>query len=464
MERGINMSIFQTDDSAWSALTKQLEQIAGDPGAPYIVQSPTVFRPWSIAGGTALALFRKFLLGDNQPGYHKLNPTAFVDSARSVQKGYVQYLEALQNELLKRANPVDYDELARLRGLFSTSQTALNVFRRDANKNWKNTKIQNPGASRQDWDDNYCPEGYTPKLAMLQQDVMLRYRAFKAKEAAYPALSRVTQTLYNCEMNAMEQVKLPQSEDDLTYPDSWEVFLRTSVDIGISWDEFFNSDAIQTIEVKSNSTTSSHYDSSWSAGGSFSYGFFSCGGSASGGHVEDHLRSGTQNLKFTFKRLVPLTIRRGAWYDEGLLSPYVSYVDKDEYWGPAGTLNLIPTGALIGRGLTVEIDTSSIAYDAFRDWRRQNGNAGFSFGPWSVGGGANSSTDSSSVSDSSSGTTLRFTDNSRQIYVISVISTKMDDYINAGVRLLQLADSELKQLGERSEQVTKRFKCFSAGS
>lgn len=451
------MSIFQTDDSSWSALTKQFEQIAGAPGSPYIVQAPTVFRPLSIVGGDpTMALFRKFLLGNNQPGYHKLNPTTFVESAKSVQKGYVQYLETLQNALLKRVVvPIDYDEITRLRNLFSSAQAAMNLFRRNANADWKKKKLNTPALSRQEWDDNYCPEGYTPKITMLQQDVFVRYQAFKSKEAAYPDLSRVTAALFNCEMNAKEQIALPQSEDDLKVPDSWEIFLRTSLDIGMKWDDFFGIDAPQTIEVRSNSSTSIHYDSSWSAGGSFSYGFFSCGGSASGGHVEDHLRAGTQSLRFNFKRMIPLTIRRGAWYDEGLLSPYMSYVDKDEYWGPAGTLNMIPNGAIIARGLTVEIDTSSAAYDAFRDWRRSSGSAGFSFGPWSVGGGANSSTNSSSVSDTSTGTTLRFADQSNQIYVLSVTSLKMDEYLNSRSLAIQMAQEELVRFMKDSDAVAE---------
>jgi hypothetical protein len=452
------MSIFETSDSAWSALTKQFEQMSGSPGTPLIVQSPTIFRPLTITGiNPALALTRKLLLGDNQPAYHNLNQTAYTQSNKSVQKGYIQYLQTLLVEMTKRMSaPVDYDEIERLQKIYTKAQSALNIFVRDANADWALKKRNNPGLSRQTWDANYCPEGFTPKKTLLQKDTMAKYGALQSKQSAYPALTRVTTALFNCEMNAREIINLPLSEDDLALPDTWTPFLRTNLEPGMKWEDFFNKDAPQTIEITSSSFHSEHYDSSWSAGGSFSYGFFSCGGSASGGHVEDHLRKGTQKLRFIFKRMIPVQIQRGAWYDEGLLS-YTDYVDKEEFWGPRGTLNLIPVSAVIGRGLTIEIETTSEAYDSFQDWRKASGNAGFSFGPWSVGAGANSSTNSSSVSDESTGTTLRFTDNSDQIYILSVISMKMDEYLKPQF-FEEIAMQELNKLELQSDVASETMK------
>ncbi|HCR3978043.1 hypothetical protein [Citrobacter koseri] len=452
------MSIFETSDSAWSALTKQFEQMSGSPGAPLIVQSPTIFRPLTITGvNPAISLLRKLLLGDNQPAYHNLNQTAYSQSNKSVQKGYIQYLQTLLVEMTKRvSSPIDYDEIAKLQKIYIKSQSALNIFTRDANKDWVLQKKNNPGLSRKTWDDNYCPEGFTPKQTLLKKDTLAKYGALQSKQSAYPALTRATMALFNCEMNAKEIINLPLSEDDLAEPDLWVPFLRTNLEPGMKWDDFFNKDAPQNIEIMSNSFHSEHYDSSWSAGGSFSYGFFSCGGSASGGHVEDRLKKGTQKLKFSFKRMITVQIQRGGWYDEGLLS-YTGYVDKEEFWGPRGMLNLIPVSAVIGRGLTIEIETTSEAYDSFRDWRRTSGSAGFSFGPWSVGAGANSSTNSSSISDESTGTTLRFTDNSDQIYILSVISMKMDEYFKSKV-YEEKALQDIKKLELLSGEVSERMK------
>lgn len=141
------MSIFETSDSAWSALTKQFEQMSGSPGTPLIVQSPTIFRPLTITGiNPALALTRKLLLGDNQPAYHNLNQTAYTQSNKSVQKGYIQYLQTLLVEMTKRMSaPVDYDEIERLQKIYTKAQSALNIFVRDANADWALEKETTPG-------------------------------------------------------------------------------------------------------------------------------------------------------------------------------------------------------------------------------------------------------------------------------------------------------------------------------
>jgi hypothetical protein len=396
-------------------------------------------------------MFRKRLLGDNIPSYHSTNTTSYIATGKSVAIGYKQYLEQLNNELISRiAVPIDRDEIQKALKVYMKAQKALNIYQRDANADWKAKKSKNPNLSREDWDSNYGDMGYSAFVRILIDDVSISYGLYKNKQASYPALNRVSTALYNLDNNPKEKISLPQSEDDLKYPDAWQSFSKTSLDIGMKWNDFFSIDSPSKVDILESSSTSSRYESSWSAGGSVSYGFFSVGGSGSGGHIEEHLRSGTQSVKFSFKRIVPATILRGTWFDEGLLAPYLSYVDKEEFWGKNGTLNLIPIMAILGRGLEVEIETSSAAYDAFQDWHRTSGNAGFSFGPWSVGGGANSSTSSSSVSNTSSGTKISFKDNSNQIYVISVVSQKMDDYLSSRAFALDLANTEMNTLLERS--------------
>ena len=65
------MSVFSRDDDAFAAWTKAIEDFAGNPGSPVIVQSPTVLRPLSVetAVDARLAWFRKLIVGDSVPVY-----------------------------------------------------------------------------------------------------------------------------------------------------------------------------------------------------------------------------------------------------------------------------------------------------------------------------------------------------------------------------------------------------------
>lgn len=95
------MSVFNRDDNAFSAWTKAIEDFAGNPGSPVIVQSPTVLRPLSVDPGAdpRLAWFRKLIVGDSVPLYGKLNPLTYVNATgKSVGDGYKQYLTQLNAE------------------------------------------------------------------------------------------------------------------------------------------------------------------------------------------------------------------------------------------------------------------------------------------------------------------------------------------------------------------------------
>jgi hypothetical protein len=312
-----------------------------------------------------------------------------------------------------------------------------------ATADWVKKKAADPNLSRTTWDRNYGDLGYTPELNELQSDVNTAYGHYWTLANPYPELARVLKVMNDNNNNPANRISLPETDDDLSDPDSWFSFLKTNMDV----QDFFTRDAPQNIAIAQNSSISTDYESRWSAGGSVSYGFFSVGGSASGGSIERHLREGTQSLTFQFQRLVPMPILRGQWYDEGLMRlPYITYVDKSEYWSVTGQLPLVPSIALVGRGLKVSVATSSLAYDEFQSWHNSSGSAGFSFGPWSVGGGANSSTSSSSVTNTSTGTTISFTDNSNTPYVLAVLSLKMEDWLGNASLYRQLAEAQVKEL------------------
>lgn len=446
------MPVFSQDEQAWSALTKAIEGAAGNPGSPLIVQAPTILRPLSIRGvNQKLAQFRKHLVGDNIPAYQDKNSTNYIATGKRVEDGYRQYVLELNNEIRHRlGSATDKDAIKAALQAYEAAQKAFTIFKRDAGVDWKNAKKANPSLTRGEWDDNYGDLGYTPKLRILEQDSFDAYGFYKSKLTPYPILARIAENLARIDSRVSREA-LPQTEDELQTPESWEEFLKTNIDV--DWTDFFGHEAPSFIEVTQSSSSSTHYDHRWSAGGSFSYGFFSIGGSASGGTIEDHLRAGTQSVRLNFKKLSKHAILRGRWYDEGIIGPYVSMVDANTYWGRSGTLNLIPIEVILGRGLTIEVSTSQTAYDSFQNWHQNSGSTGFRFGPWAVGAGGNSSTSSNSVTNTSSGSTISFQDNSDQVYVIAVVSNKMDDYILAPqmelIRSLVQSDFEKFELEDR---------------
>lgn len=394
-------------------------------------------------------MFRKLLIGDKIPNYGNKNKNSYVASGASLQEAYGQYLQALNVALTsKYAAASDINEINGLRDGYNAAHKKLNTFEKAAAKDWAAKKRANPNLTRLQWDNDYGDIGYTSEHNELFDDVTAAYGAWQAKARPYPELTRVVNKIYDLNNNPANRIQLPSNEDELNDPpESWSSFLKTNLDL----QDFFTHDARQGFTINETSSTSTSYQSRWEAGGSVSYGFFSVGGSAGGGSIENHLRAGAQALNFSFARMMPVPIVRGAWFDEGLIRlPYNGYVDKNDYWSPNGQMPLVPTMALLGRGLQVSIATDSRSYDEFQSWHHASGSAGFSFGPWSVGGGASSSTSSSSVTNTSTGTTISFTDNSNTPYVLAIVSLKMDEWLKRSIMLAE-GKAALRALVAESE-------------
>jgi hypothetical protein len=451
------MSIFTTDETAWSALTKAIETVVQPSGETLIVQAPTVFRPLIIQSGIDrnLAMFRKLLVGDKIPNYGTKNKNSYVATGASLQDAYVQYLQALNVFLTnKYASTLDVPEIMILRDRYNEAQKKLATFERAAAKDWAKKKRANQNLQRNDWDKDYGDFGYTPEHNELLDDVTTAYGYWQGKANPYPELTRVVRKIYDCNNNPKNRIGLPTTDDELgDPPDSWTQFLKTNLDL----QDFLTHDARQGFTINQTSSTSTSYESRWEAGGSVSYGFFSIGGSAGGGNIERHLRAGAQSLTFSFARLMPVPIVRGAWYDEGLLRlPYNSYVDKTSYWSSTGQLPLVPVMALLGRGVEVSIATDSLSYDEFQSWFHASGSLGFGFGPWSIGVGGNYSTSSSSITNTSTGTTISFRDNSPTPYVIAVVSLKMDEWSKRSVARV-IATEEMTKLMQEADEHEQNY-------
>lgn len=427
------MSTFSDSETSWSAWTKALEGFTGDPGSPLIVQSPTVLRPIDVRPkvDSNLAWYRKYLVSDTIPFYGNKNPQAYGGGqAKTVSLGYQQYLGELNREVIKRfVNPTDLPTINAALQQYTSAQTALTIFLRNSSADWRKQHAADPTLTRAEWEQLYPPMGYRPQLNLLAGDVSRMYGKYKALSEPYPQVQRIAKALARMDTGSGTQIPLPTSEDEVNLGSAaWDSFYKTNIDLGEDWATFFGTDVPDTRGINQSSQQSSYYNHSWSAGGSVSYGFFNVSGGANGGTVENHLRTDSTAVRFLFKRLVLGTVTRGTWYDAGLVTsyPYYTWVDPASYWGPSGTLNLIPVSLVVGRVDKIEIDTSQRAFDSYRSWRQSSGSLGFSIGPFSIGGGASSSTQWGSTNDTSTGTTIRIEDKSGQGYIFAVVLSKMD--------------------------------------
>jgi hypothetical protein len=440
-----------------------MEGFVGNPGSPAIVQAPTILRPLSVTSSVdpRLAYFRKLVIGETVPAYGKLNPNDYVGlSGKSVGIGYQQYLLQLNAEVIRRfVNPADHAKIDSAKQRYERAQAALTAFARMANADWKRKKTADPTLDRATWDIEYGAFGFTAGRRMLLDESTKSYGEYRALATPYPQVARVAEALARTAYGVGTQIALPSSEDDVALgADGWDTYYKTNIDLGMDWRDFWGTDAPDERGIEQASQTSTHYEHRWSAGGSVSYGFFSVGGSASGGTIENHLRAGTQRVKFSFDRLALGTIVRGTWFDNGLVTskPYTDYVAFDEYWGANGTLPLIPISVVVGRGLKIEIETSQIAHDDYQSWRQTSGNAGFRCGPFRIGGGGSSSTSWGSVTDTSSGSTIRLKDESGQAYVMAVISQKMDDLVSSSTAFEAIAGEDLRRIAENEAAFEER--------
>lgn len=428
------MSIFNRDDTAWSAWTKSIEQFAGDPGSPLIVQAPTVMRPIDVrpAVNAKLAWYRKYLVADTIPAYGNLNPNAYVNGpGKTVSLGYRQYLYELNAAVIQRfVNSIDLPVIARAQKRYEAAQQALVAFLREANADWRRQKLADPNLTREAWEETYGVMGYPAQFGALQRDVTQRYGEYIGVAAPYPQVMRVANALARMDNGVGSQIRLPASEDEAGMgEEGWDVYYKTNIEPGEDWSVFFGHDISDARTLDQSSTQSSYYNHSWKGGGSVSYGFFSISGGASGGTVEKHLRAGTTAVQFTFKKLVLASVTRGTWFDGGLVTsrPYFGYVDSSAYWDPHGTLNLIPISIILGRGPLIEIRTSKAAYDSYKNWRHVRGGGGFGIGSFRIGARGSSSTEWGSTNDQSSDSTIRIEDTSGQAYVVGVVLQKMDE-------------------------------------
>jgi hypothetical protein len=421
--------IFQSDTTAWSAWTRAIEGRLGDPASPFIVQANTVLRPLQLspdASSEPLNVFRKLLLADSLPSYTQANKNTYVGTGSRASDAFEDFLETLNVIVRSRHPEIDQKAVEKLQKRFNKAAKELRDFLKDARQDWTKAKSKDPGLARQVWEEEY---GYRDLHDEVERARDEAYGLYLKAAAPYPDLNRVAKAL-GLIRDTRQFIRLPMDASELPLgADAWSEFRKTYIDA--DFPAFLNTTTNDSILINESSSSSTSFESRWSGSASLGYGFFSFGGGASGGTLDKHLRDDAQSVLFKFKNLNRFAINRGPWFSETILRMHCTDVDADDYWGPRGALNLVPLELVFGRGLSVEISTLQRSADEFKNWYTASGSAGFSFGPFSIGGSASSSQSFSNIQNQSSGTMIRIEDLSNTIYLVGVISLKTGDLLTA---------------------------------
>ena len=344
------MTLFKTDEEAWSKLTKQFEARYGGDASPYIIQTNTVLRPLSCATKwPALNLFRRLIVADTIPSYSRANSSPYIAGGSRVSINFEQYLEQLNVSLRKYAPTIDPNEADLKLRLYRRADQAQKSFDDQARKDWTAAKKKDPLLIRSVWEQQYH---YRDRRQPYLDKVDETYGDYLSLIAAYPPLRSVGRALRQFR-DPLGFIRLPMNEDEADFgmntpggDQTWEEVHNSIIDFSIQ--DFMDHDAPDSVLVTEASSRSTSYETRWDAhvgGGGL---FWNFGGSAEGGSVDRHFREDASRFALGFKRLGQFQVLRKNWYNETLVKTYGKEVEKDEYWGRSGALNLIPSVVILG--------------------------------------------------------------------------------------------------------------------
>lgn len=206
------MTLFNTDEVAWSKWTQQFEARFGSGAiSPNIIQANTVFRPLSCrTQWPSLNQFRRLLVADSIPSYSKANTGSFVATGSRVSDQYEQYLLQLNVNLRKHAAGLDQALADKKLKAYTRALDALRDFEDQARRAWERSVRTNPNKTRVQWEADYQ---YRDRKAPFVDVANNSYGDYLAIVAAYPPLFAVTKALrvFN---DPKSFIKLPMDEGE----------------------------------------------------------------------------------------------------------------------------------------------------------------------------------------------------------------------------------------------------------
>jgi len=284
-----------------------------------------------------------------------------------------------------------------------------------------------PPLSRAQWESDF---GFSANRLNLQRQVDSILAAYMREvNTAGGDLLEVGRAL-GALSDTRQRLPLPQDEDDATLPsDSWQYWYRAGLADNI--DEFLRTSNVVEINLTDVSTRTTNFHERW--GGSFNVSWFSAfgvGGSVSNETIKEHSETDTSSIKIHFENIQSFPVERGQWFKAGVVSRFRDKMPKG-FWGASGRLNLIPAAVTLVRGVVIEVNTTTTVTDYFFSKRTTGGSAGFSIGPWRIGGGASKTSIEETYSLEKTGSGFLIKDNSNRAQIIAVTSIRNADLLSS---------------------------------
>ena len=260
---------------------------------------------------------------------------------------------------------------------------------------------------------------YYPQYEIARKSINMYNAGILKVMAKYVKLE--AQELYGARLlfdSSEQMVKLPEQGGWESKPENWSQYKKQWIEDGdVSLAAFrtkpdMNPPAEYYIDHRKNEST--HIDSSW--GGSFgaSSGWWSFGGGAGGSHIEEEAKSSVTAIKIGFKRIEDFPVFRGPWFNMAIID---KYGDKaPEYFGPLGTMNVLPLTFIVARGVSLTVECSDTLSTLVEDHFHASG--GFGIGPFNFS--ANRETNSIYSSYQRDATGFKMTDLSDICYIIAI--------------------------------------------
>lgn len=153
-------------------------------------------------------------------------------------------------------------------------------------------------------------------------------------------------------------------------------------------------------------------------------------GSASNETIRTHAENDTGKINIHCDNIQAFSVDRGMWFKAGLISRFRDRMPAG-FWGQGGRLNLIPASVVLVRGVHITVETSTEVTDYLFNKRTVGGSAGFSIGPWRVGGGGSRTTIEESYSMNRTANGFEIKDTSGRGQALAVISIKNADLLTS---------------------------------
>lgn len=356
--------------------------------------------------------------GNNAPG--SLGPTATGPQV-DVTGGYSQFIYSLQ--MPKPSDP-NYLNLIKQQAALADQLNGESAQALGAYKVWvaSNASYFPNVKSFADWlaSANTGGASYQSKLTSIQQQLT------SVNQQLWPYLQGVNKPLLQAQQaldpSNQVQVVIPGSSDtkkifNTRFNPDLADFLAT-VTAGGTVNP-------ANIQIGNNYQYTGNWHVQVEAGALFDYDIFGFEGEGGWTRDTDITKDSQFSATLKIKGLQTFNVDRDGWMFNNLIGSYMkgpfvgTSITPDMFFGPKGSLKLVPTSVLVAYGTTFDLTMSSDSYEQTKEkWHAESG---IMIGPFFIGGEA--SGNSTVVTQKGSTTTISMGDNKdNNAYVIGVSS------------------------------------------